>query len=108
MREIRPKHVLSITKQLAKKKKFRQLHLGMPVYKRHNAIEMRRTEWEAEVERVLGEWTARGHKEFTLEDVRAVLTQLNRWGSIRSCGSVCNKPPAHTAQQVDDPRAHQV
>ena len=49
-----------------------------PLHKRHNAIEMTKPQWEAEVERVLGEWTARGHKAFALEDVRAVLTQLNR------------------------------
>ena len=54
------------------------------LHKRHNAIEMTKQQWEAEVERVLGEWTARGHKAFALEDVRAVLTQLNRSMAARS------------------------
>ena len=33
--------------------------------------------WHAP-QRVLGDWIERGHTEFSLEDVRAILTELNR------------------------------
>ena len=49
----------------------------MPQYKRHNAIEWGKTEWDSEVDIVLEGWKKDGIGIFELEDVRIVLSQMN-------------------------------